>query len=129
MKQMFEQVIQLGNYDLSQLLATIEQYHIEGRLTDEERVDLTMQARKAAVPEYDYAGEINALWAAVRELQKTVTSPAEEDEWPEFVQPTHAGTAYQPGNKITFKGERYICILAHCVWSPVDYPAGWEKKA
>lgn len=126
---MFEQVIQLGNYDLSQLLATIEQYHIEGRLTDEERVDLTMQARKAAVPEYDYAGEINALWAAVRELQKTVTSPAEEDEWPEFVQPTHAGTAYQPGDKITFKGERYICILAHCVWSPVDYPAGWEKKA
>ena len=129
MKQMFEQVIQLGNYDLSQLLATIDQYHIEGRLTDEERLDLTMQARKAAVPEYDYAGEINALWAAVRELQKTVTPPAEEDEWPDFVQPTHAGTAYQPGDKVTFKGEKYVCIIAHCVWSPADYPAGWEKQA
>lgn len=129
MKSMFEQVIQLGNFDLSQLLATIDQYHIEGRLTDEERLDLTMQARKAAAPEYDYAGEINALWAAVRELQKTVTPPTEEDEWPEFVQPTHAGTAYQSGDKITFKGERYICILAHCVWSPADYPAGWEKQA
>ena len=126
---MFEQVIQLGNYDLKTLLDRIDQYHIEGRLTDEERLDLIMQARKGAEPEYDYAGEINALWAAVRALQQNVSPPAEEDEWPEFVQPTGAGTAYQVGDKITFRGERYICILAHCVWSPADYPAGWEKQA
>ena len=129
MKEMFEQVIQLGNYDLKTLLDRIDQYHIEGRLTDEERLDLIMQARKGAEPEYDYAGEINALWAAVRALQQNVSPPAEEDEWPEFVQPTGAGTAYQVGDKITFRGERYICILAHCVWSPADYPAGWQKQA
>ena len=126
---MFEQVIQLGNYDLKTLLDRIDQYHIEGRLTDEERLDLIMQARKGAEPEYDYAGEINALWAAVRALQQNVSPPTEEDEWPEFVQPTGAGTAYQVGDKITFGGEKYICILAHCVWSPADYPAGWEKQA
>ena len=129
MKEMFEQVIQLGNYDLKTLLDRIDQYHIEGRLTDEERLDLIMQARKGAEPEYDYAGEINALWAAVRALQQNVSPPTEEDEWPEFVQPTGAGTAYQVGDKITFRGERYICILAHCVWSPADYPAGWQKQA
>ena len=129
MKEMFEQVIQLGNYDLKTLLDRIDQYHIEGRLTDEERLDLIMQARKGAEPEYDYAGEINALWAAVRALQQNVSPPTEEDEWPEFVQPTGAGTAYQVGDKITFRGERYICVLAHCVWSPADYPAGWEKQA
>ena len=129
MKEMFEQVIQLGNYDLKTLLDRIDQYHIEGRLTDEERIDLIMQARKGAEPEYDYAGEINALWAAVRALQQNVSPPAEEDEWPEFVQPTGAGTAYQVGDKITFRGERYICVLAHCVWSPADYPAGWQKQA
>ncbi len=129
LKDMFEQVIQLGNYDLKTLLNRIDQYHIEGRLTDEERLDLIMQARKGAEPEYDYAGEINALWTAVRALQQNVSPPAEEDEWPEFVQPTGAGTAYQVGDKITFRGERYICILAHCVWSPADYPAGWEKQA
>ena len=128
MKNMFEQVIQMGNYELPQLLATIDQYHIEGRLTDEERLDLTMQARKGAEPDYDYKGEINALWAAIRELQKTVTPPAEDDAWPEFIQPGGAGTAYQVGDKITFKGERYICIQAHCVWSPADYPAAWEKQ-
>ena len=129
MKEMFEQVIQLGNYDLKTLLDRIDQYHIEGRLTDEERLDLIMQARKGAEPEYDYAGEINALWAAVRALQQNVSPPTEEDEWPEFVQPTGAGTAYQVGDKITFRGERYICVLAHCVWSPADYPAGWQKQA
>ena len=129
MKEMFEQVIQLGNYDLKTLLDRIDQYHIEGRLTDEERLDLIMQARKGAEPEYDYAGEINALWAAVRALQQNVSLPTEEDEWPEFVQPTGAGTAYQVGDKITFRGERYICVLAHCVWSPADYPAGWQKQA
>ena len=126
---MFEQVIQMKNYDLKTLLDRIDQYHIEGRLSDEERLDLIMQARKGAEPEYDYAGEINALWAAVRALQQNVSPPTEEDEWPEFIQPTGAGTAYQVGDKITFRGERYICILAHCVWSPADYPAGWEKQA
>ena len=129
MKDMFEQVIQMKNYDLKTLLDRIDQYHIEGRLTDEERLDLIMQARKGAEPEYDYAGEINALWAAVRALQQNVSPPTEEDEWPEFVQPTGAGTAYQVGDKITFRGEKYICILAHCVWSPADYPAGWQKQA
>lgn len=128
MKEIFEQVIHLGNYDLKTLLDRIDQYHIEGRLTDEERLDLIMQVRKGAVPEYDYAGEINALWAAVRTLQQNVSPPTEEDEWPEFVQPTGAGTAYQVGDKITFRGERYICVLAHCVWSPTDYPSGWQKQ-
>lgn len=129
MKEMFEQVIALKNYDLKKLLANIDQYHIEGRLTDEERLDLIMQAQKGAEPEYDFAGEINALWAAIRELQKTVAPPTGEDEWPAFVQPTHAGTAYQVGDKITYRGSRYICVLPHCVWSPAIYPAGWEKQA
>ena len=129
LKEMFDQVIQMKNYDLKTLLDRIDQYHIEGRLTDEERLDLIMQARKGAEPEYDYAGEINALWAAVRALQQNVSPPTEEDEWPEFVQPTGAGTAYQVGDKITFRGEKYICVLAHCVWSPADYPAGWQKQA
>ena len=128
MKELFEQVIRMKNYDLKSLLNCIDQYHIEGRLTDEERLELTQLARENAAPEYDYKGEIDALWAAVRALQQNV-SPHTQDEWPEYVQPTGAGTAYQVGDKITFKGERYVCILTHCVWSPADYPAGWQKQA
>ena len=73
MKEMFEQVIAMKNYDLKTLLANIDQDHIEGRLTDEERLDLTMQARKGAEPAYDYAGEINAPWAGIRELPQMAT--------------------------------------------------------
>ena len=79
MKELIEQVIQLGNYDLTQLLETIDRYHIEGRLTNEERQELYMAARKGAEPDYDYKGEIDALWAAVRELQKEISLPAPED--------------------------------------------------
>ena len=129
MKELYEQVIQRREYDLKSLLTCIDQYHIEGKLTDDERQELAQAAREGATAEYDYAGEINALWAAVRELQKEVAPPEPDDEWPEFVQPTGAGTAYQVGDKIIFRGERYICILAHCVWSPADYPAGWQKQA
>ena len=101
----------------------------QGRLSDDERMELYMTARKGAEPDYDYKGEIDALWAAIRELQKTVAPPEPDKEWPEFVQPTHAGTAYQVGDKVTFRGERYVCILAHCVWSPADYPAAWQKQS
>ena len=104
MKEMFEQVIQMKNYDLKTLLDRIDQYHIEGRLTDEERLDLIMQARKGAEPEYDYAGEINALWAAVRALQQNVLPPTEEDEWPEFVQPTVQGRRIRWATRLPSEG-------------------------
>ena len=128
MKELFEQVIRMKNYDLKSLLNCIDQYYIEGRLTDAERLELTQLAREGATPDYDYKGEINALWAAVRALQQSV-SPPTEDEWPEFVQPTGAGTAYQVGDKVTFNGVHYICRLPHCVWCPADYPIGWQKQA
>ena len=128
MKELFEQVIQRREYDLKSLLTCIDQYHIEGKLTDDERQELTQAAREGASAEYDYKGEINALWAAIRELQKEVAPPEPDDEWPEFVQPAGAGTAYQVGDKVTFKGVRYVCRLPHCVWSPADYPIGWQKQ-
>ena len=129
MKELFEQVIQRREYDLKSLLNCIDQYHIEGKLTDDERQELTQAAREGAAAEYDYKGEINALWAAIRELQKEVAPPEPDDECPEFVQPTGAGTAYQVVDKVTFKGVRYVCRLPHCVWSPADYPIGWQKQA
>lgn len=50
------------------------------------------------------------------------------DEWPEFVQPTGSHDAYNKGDKVTFNGERYICLMDACTWSPSDYPAAWEKQ-
>lgn len=50
------------------------------------------------------------------------------EEWPEFVQPTGTATAYQIGDKVTFQGRHYVCVIADCVWSPADYPAGWDAQ-
>lgn len=129
MKEIFEQVIQGKSYDLKSLLNCIDQYHIEGKQTDDERQELTLQAQEGAAPEYDYAAEINALWAAVRALQQSISPSEDTEEWPKYVQPTGAGTAYQVGDKVTYNGTRYICRLPHCVWNPEVYPIGWQKQA
>lgn len=48
------------------------------------------------------------------------------EEWPEFVQPISAETAYNTGDKVTFEGAHYICKMDNCTWSPSAYPAAWE---
>ena len=133
MKTIFEQVIARGGFDLSALLARIDEYHISGKLDDDERDALYAAARAHAHPQYDYDAEIEALWAAIRALREAIAPEPEEpvepvEEWPAFVQPTGAHDAYQVGDKITFNGQRYVCKLANCVWSPDAYPAGWEAQ-
>ena len=122
MKELIEQVIQMGNYDLTQLLDTIDRYHIEGRLSDDERMELYMTARKGAEPDYDYKGEIDALWAAIRELQKTVAPPGLTRNGRNSCSPPTRAQPTRWATKVTFRGERYVCILAHCVWVPRIIP-------
>ena len=47
-------------------------------------------------------------------------------EYPEWKQPTGAHDAYNTGDKITYKGKKYISKINANVWSPDAYPAGWE---
>ena len=48
--------------------------------------------------------------------------------WPEWVQPTGAHDAYAKGDKVTYKGKRYISLIDGNTYSPDAYPAGWEMK-
>ena len=50
------------------------------------------------------------------------------DEWPEWKQPTGSQDAYNKGDKVTYKGDHYISLIDANVWSPEEYPAGWEKQ-
>lgn len=128
MKEIFAQVISRGNYDLTALLKNIDRYHVEGKLTDDDRTELYALARAGAAPQYDMRVEIEALWAAVRALQAASSSAGgETDEWPEFVQPTGAHDAYNTGDKMQEDGKKYICKMDNCVWSPKVYPAAWEE--
>lgn len=47
-------------------------------------------------------------------------------EYPEFVQPTGSHDAYNTGDKITFEGKKYVSLIDANVYSPTDYPAGWQ---
>ena len=123
MRTIFERVIARGDYDLTAMLQNIDRYHIEGKLTDEDREALYALAREGAQPVYDYAAEIEAIWAAIHALQGQTPDP---DEWPEFVQPTGAHDAYGVGAQVTYNGQRYRCKLANCVWSLDAYPDAWE---
>ena len=123
MRTIFEHVIARGDYDLTAMLQNIDRYHIEGNLTDEDREALYALAREGAQPVYDYAAEIEAIWAAIHALQGQTPDP---DEWPEFVQPTGAHDAYGAAAQVTHNGQRYRCKLANCVWSPDAYPDAWE---
>ena len=140
-KRNFEQVIARGGFDLTAMLARIDEYHIEGKLDDDERDALYAVARENAKAEYDCSAEIESLWVAMRDIRARLTilegesseEPQEPaDEWPEFTQPTGAHDAYYTGDKITYKGKRYVCIMPEnvaCTYSPDVYPAGWEVQA
>ena len=140
-KGIFEQVIARGGFDLTAMLARIDEYHIEGKIDDDERDALYADARENAKAEYDCSAEIESLWTAVRDIRARLTAlegesseePQEPaDEWPEFTQPAGAHDAYYTGDKITYKGKRYVCIMPEnvaCTYSPDVYPAGWEAQA
>lgn len=48
------------------------------------------------------------------------------NEYPEFKQPTGAHDAYAKGDKVTFEGNHYVSLIDANVYSPTDYPAGWQ---
>ncbi len=136
-KVIFEQVISRGNYDLTGLLKNIDRYHIEGKLTDDDRDTLYAMARQEAVPQYDAAAEIEALWTAIHAVQDEVAAlkasggeeapdTPENDEWPEWEQRQGAHDAYRVGDKVSYKGKHYICVLL-TTYAPDVYPAAWEE--
>lgn len=47
-------------------------------------------------------------------------------EYPEFKKPINAETAYNTGDKISFEGNKYISTMDNNVYSPTEYPQGWE---
>lgn len=129
MKTIFENVIKKGGYDLAAMIAKIDAYHIEGKLTDEERDELYALARTAPEAQYDLKAEIERLWAAVKALQGGDTSDegAESETVAEWKQPTGVQDSYMMGAKVLYNGKVYKSLIAYNVWSPDVYPAGWEE--
>ena len=49
----------------------------------------------------------------------------DEDEPSEWQQPDSTN-AYMAGDIVIFEGVKYMSLIDDNVWSPADYPAGWQ---
>ena len=67
-----------------------------------------------------------ADWTPDVAVSLFVEIPNPSVEYPEFKKPINAETAYMTGDKITFEGNKYISIMDNNVYSPTEYPQGWE---
>ena len=154
MYDIIKNVIESKDYELRDMLYKINKMYIESYITEDQKSELDKLARANANAENSYApiqeqidkafSEISelkttmeanaigmsALKEAVEKLGAKIETPVEEpkEEYPEYVQPTGAHDCYNTGSKVTFKGEKYTCLIDGCVWSPEEYPQGWKKE-
>lgn len=130
-KPMIESTILSGDYELDKILSSIDLYHIEGSLTDEERRELIDLARENAKTQYKEDDittiilQLHDLDERVKKLEQGGSEPAPK-EYPEY----QAGKWYYNGNGVTFEGKKYDCIAPEgvvCTWSPAEYPTYWQE--
>lgn len=141
MYEIIKNVIEAGNYELVDMLKKINTVWIESNITDEQKQELDELARTNAKAENSYAplqeqldnanARIDSLEERIAKLEGGTTEepsePVEDDEYPEYVQPTGAHDAYNVGDKITYNGKKYICQINGCVWAPDVYLQGWQE--
>ena len=141
MFDIIKNVILSKDFELRDILYKINKMYIESTITEEEKTELDELARTNAIAKNSYASlkeqveniysEIDSIKSRLATLENTEEpeEPTEPvDEYPEYIQPSGAHDAYNTGAKITFKGEKYTCLIDGCVWSPEEYPQGWKKE-
>lgn len=139
MFELIKNIIKSKDYKLEEILNKINILWIKGALNEEQKDELLNLARENAVAENSYRPleeRVNQLFKLVEELATKLNALENKDveiedttieEYPEYVKPTGAHDAYQVGDKITYNGKKYTCILANCVWSPDVYPQAWQE--
>lgn len=65
-------------------------------------------------------------WTPDAAVSLFVLRPEHKTDYDEFVQPTGAHDVYSTGDKVTYKGQKYMSIIDNNAWSPDAYPAGWK---
>lgn len=137
----FKQMINQGDFELTNMLERIAAVYADGRMTTEEFDELKALAFEKADPVQSLAPledrfdiilqKLDALEARIAALEGTEPAePGDEpagETYPEWTQPLGAHDAYQTGDRVTFNGEVYESLINANVWSPAAYPAGWQK--
>ena len=134
-------VIESGNYELSDMLKKLDTLWVQGSITDAEREELMALAREKANVQnsMDVIAKLEELDKRVKALEDAEknSDTSESEEETETVKPTEptypeytVGKWYYAGDKVSFDGKVYECIAPEgvvCVWSPAEYAAYWEE--
>ena len=126
-KPMIESTILSGDYELDKILSSIDLYHIEGSLTDEERRELIDLARENAKIQYKEE-DISELFDRLHALEERVTKlegTEVVEKYPEY----EDNRWYFSGEGVTFDGTKYICIAKKTKFSPAEKPKDWQEVA
>lgn len=135
MYEVIKSVISSGIYELSAMITKIETIWLESRITDEQKEELIQLARDNAdlSSSMDYANQIILLNDNLRKLEERIikleeggSEPTTSDSYPDY----DKDKWYYNGDKITYKKEKYVCIIPEgqpCIYSPKDYPEYWQK--
>lgn len=147
MYETIKSVIESGRYELSDMLKKIDTIWLQGDITEEQKTELVKLAQEKANPENSYAPlqkQIDNLFKITDTLQTEVKTLSDKvtkleggeiepeppsTEYPEYKQPTGSHDAYYNGDKVTFKGKKYVCTAPEdyaVVWNPEEYPAYWK---
>ena len=130
MYKIIRDVIENNDYKLEDMLYKISKMYIEDRISENEKSELDNLARSKAKAEnsYDMQKQIDDLRARVEALEsKGEIEEVPAEEYPEFIQPTGAHDSYKNGDKVTYNGKKYVCIMDNCAWSPETYPQAWQE--
>ena len=124
-KPMIESTILSGDYELDKILSSIDLYHIEGSLTDEERRELIELARENAKIQYT-EDDISQLFDLLHALEERVTKLEKTEvveKYPEY----EDDRWYFSGDGVTFDGTKHTCIAKKTKFSPVEKPKDWQE--
>ena len=124
-KPMIESTILSGDYELDKILSSIDLYHIEGSLTDEERRELIDLARENAKIQYKEE-DISQLFDRLHALEERVTKlegTEVVEKYPEY----EDDRWYFSGEGVTFEGTKYTCIAKKTKFSPSEKPKDWQE--
>ena len=144
-KSIFESAIRRGGYDLAGMLRRIDSYHVDGKISDDERMELYDLARSGAKPEnsVDLMAKVSELSQALADAVKRIdklekqldNGAATEPDDGETSEPAPAeyvpGKWYWRGDRVSFGGGVFRCTAPKgqvCTWSPAEYPAYWEAE-
>lgn len=146
MYKIVKAVIESKRYELKDMLTKIDTFWVQGSITEEEYNELVALARENALPENSYASmqeRMDAMYVELEELKARVktleindaaeneTTEDTTEDYSEYIAPTGAHDAYHAGDKVTYNGEKYICVAPEgvaVVWNPDVMPSYWQKE-